>query len=182
MMARQEATRGLLLVIAAVVALAFVVGNARQHFASITAESRFPAGKNAQNTSNASERFSIKLHAFDREPISNGRAIGAIDAVTFVRAGLHVQGWILTPSRTQGSHVVAIVDDVFRSEITPGYGRARPDVDRALGTESALHSGFDATFALPGIKNGAHRLKVAVARNADKALFSLNAETTFYIP
>ena len=51
MNSRHEATRGLLLVFAAIIALTFAVSNARHHFASITADVRFLPVENGRNAS-----------------------------------------------------------------------------------------------------------------------------------
>ena len=180
MTSRHEATRGLLLVFAAIVALTFAVSNARHHFASITADVRIPPLENGKNAGLISDRIVLVPHAFDRVPIDRKQhAIGALDGAGYASGRLHVQGWIVTPRRDLGTHVVAIVDDAIRIEITAGYGRERPDVVDALGLASVLRSGIDITFALPKLARGAHRITFAVASTDGATLFALDAERSF---
>ena len=180
MTSRHEATRGLLLVLVAIVALAFAVSNARHHFASIAADVRYPPLENGKNVRLISERIALVPHAFDHVPIDGTRhAIGALDSAGYAAGRLHVQGWIVTPNRDLGTHVVAIVDDAVRIEITAGYGRERPDVVDALASASILRSGIDITFALPKLARGAHRITFAVASNDGATLFALDAERSF---
>ena len=183
MTSRHEATRGFLLVLVAIVALAFAVSNARHHFASITADVRFPPLENGKNVRLISERIALVPHAFDHVPIDGTRhAIGALDSAGYGAGRLHVQGWIVTPNRDLGTHVVAIVDDAIRIEITSGYGRERPDVVDALASASILRSGIDITFALPKLGRGAHRITFAIASNDGATLFALDAERSFRLP
>ena len=183
MTSRHEATRGLLLVLVAIVALAFAVSNARHHFASITADVRFPPLKNGKNVRLISERIALVPHAFDHVPIDGTRhAIGALDSAGYGAGRLHVQGWIVTPNRDLGTHVVAIVDDAIRIEITSGYNQERPDVVGALGSTNVLRSGIDTTFILPKLTRGGHRITFAVASKDGSTLLTLNAERSFRIP
>ena len=183
MTSRHEATRGLLLVLAAIVALAFAVSNARHHFASIAADVRFPPLENGKNTRLISDGIAPVPHAFDNVPIDETQhAVGAMDGAGYTARRLHVRGWIVTPSRDPGTHVVAIVDDAIRIEITSGYGSERPDVVGALGSTNALHSGIDTTFTLPKLARGAHRITFAVASNDGATLFALDAERSFRVP
>ena len=183
MNSRHEATRGLLLVFAAIIALTFAVSNARHHFASITADVRIPPLENGKNAGLISDRIVLVPRAFDRVPIDGKQhAIGALDGASYAAGRLHVQGWIVTPRRDLGTHVVAIVDDAIRIEITAGYGRERPDVVDALASASILRSGIDITFALPKLARGAHRITFAIASNDGATLFALDAERSFRLP
>lgn len=180
MTSRHEATHGLLLVFAAIIALTFAVSNARHHFASITADVRIPTLENGKDAGLISDRIVPVPRAFDRVPIDGKlHAIGALDGASYAAGRLHVQGWIVTPNRDLGTHVVAIVDDAVRIEITAGYGRERPDVVDALASASILRSGIDITFALPKLARGAHRITFAVASNDGATLFALDAERSF---
>lgn len=180
MTSRHEATRGLLLVFAAIIALTFAVSNARHHFASITADVRIPTLENGKDAGLISDSIVPVPRAFDRVPIDGKlHAIGALDGASYAAGRLHVQGWIVTPRRDLGTHVIAIVDDAVRIEITAGYGRERPDVVDALASASILRSGIDITFALPKLARGAHRITFAVASNDGATLFALDAERSF---
>ena len=183
MTSRHEATRGLLLVFAAIIALTFAVSNARHHFASITADVRIPPLENGKNTRLISDRIAPLPLVFDHVPIDRRqRAIGALDSADYADGRLHVQGWIVTPSRSPGTHVVAIVDDAIRIEITSGYGNERQDVVSALGSTNVLHSGIDTTFTLPKLTRGGHRITFAVASDDGSTLVALGVERSFRIP
>jgi len=183
MTSRHEATRGLLLVFAAIIALTFAVSNARHHFASITADVRIPTLENGKDAGLISDRIVPVPRAFDRVPIDGKlHAIGALDGASYAAGRLHVQGWIVTPNRDLGTHVVAIVDDAIKIEITSGYGQERPDVVGALGSTNVLRSGIDTTFILPKLTRGGHRITFAVASKDGSMLLALNAERSFRIP
>ena len=182
MTSRHDATRGLLLVLAAIIALTFAVSNARHHFASITADAHFPPIETVANARRASDRTAPMPHRFDRVAIDKTYAIGAVDGANIVDGRLHASGWIVTPGRAPATHVVAIVDGAIRIEITDAYGRERPDVVRFLGTANALRSGIDGVFTLPKLARGEHHLTFAVASDDGRTLLALEAERSFRVP
>ena len=182
MIPRHEATRGVLLVFAAIVALTFAIFNARHHFASLTADARFPSLESSVRARRSFDPTLLVPHAFDHVPLDEIHAIGAIDLAEDLDRRLHVSGWIVTPSRAPGTHVVAIIDEVHRIEITADYGRQRPDVVRALGTATALRSGIDGVFTLPKLARGEHHLTFAVASDDGHTLLALEAERSFRVP
>ncbi len=178
---RAESTRGLMLILAAIVVLAIVVLNARHHFSVIAADapvtSLLPDRIDAQRG-----RITLKPHEFDRTPIDPQRAPGAVDYAAYAGRSVRVRGWIVTPEGSLGEHVIAIVDGHVRTEITPGYGISRPDVAQALNNVKLQLSGVDTTFSAVGLKRGDHRVTFAVASEDRGTLYSLASSPTFRIP
>ena len=179
MISRHEATRGVFLVFAANVSLTFAIFNARHHFESLTSAARFPSLESRARARRSFDPILLVPHAFDHVPIDKTPAIGAIDGAEDIDRRLHVSGWIVTPSRAPGAHVVAIIDEAHRIEITAEYGRQRPDVVRALGTATVLRSGIDGTITLPKLARGEHHLTFAVTSDDVRTLFALDAERSF---
>ncbi len=178
---RHEATRGLFLIFAAIVVLAIVVSNARHHFSVIATDA--PVADTSPDSTDAPRRRKTFVpHEFDRTPIDPRRTPGAVDYAAFEGRRVHVRGWIITPEGLLGEHVIAIVDGDVRIEITPEYGKSRPDVAKALNNENLQNSGIDATFSPGGLKRGDHRLTFAVASKDGRTLFSLATSPSFRIP
>lgn len=159
--------------------LSVVVIDAREHFASIVA--------NTPATETASTAFiepraihtTDEAHAFDRTPIGDVHAIGSVDEVRIVSPHrIRILGWIVTPDRQLASRVVAIADDRLRIDISSRYGIARPDVASALNQSALTNSGVDAIVSTAAWGRGRHRITLATLSSDGSSLQPLTAGRT----
>jgi ABC-type polysaccharide/polyol phosphate transport system ATPase subunit len=96
-------------------------------------------------------------------PVDGTAAFGHLDDVRADGLRLTVRGWALLESRRPGSALAVFLDGQHVGNAV--YGLERHDVATIFSASDA-HVGFDATFSLPELAPGDHRVECALLDDA----------------
>ena len=181
-----DARRGVVLCLLAVLVLAFDVYDENRHFVAITnlanKSSTLRAGQESNPDAVATPRhLPIVAHAYDRQPIAPLSALGSVDDANVRERNLYVRGWIALHDQKLADHVLVLLDGRKRYEISAGYGALRSDVATALQNPNLAHTGVEANISIANMTKGEHIVTFLACRQNDQTLEELPSPKSFTI-
>lgn len=173
------------------VALAFVVGALWHPFSYNNANTTAAGPVVATLCYRSSENSPQEKVALDLRQAAGGDYVGSLDSLSpepdgaqpsvfNVDCNIYANGWAAHMStRNPASGIVLVIDSRRVVNATQVYREARPDVAKALGSATALNTGFsEAPIPTSGLAAGPHTIQLGALSSDGKSYYLIGTPTT----